>query len=67
VRFAWVAGALALLALAAPAAADVARLFADDENLDVTIWPGFPDSYDSTRHIDMWRLPAGPRRAIVGE
>lgn len=48
-------------------AADVLQLFAAYENLDVTIWPGFPDSYDSTRHIDMWLLPAGPRRAIVGE
>jgi len=47
--------------------ADVVQLFADYENLDVTIWPGFPDTYDSTRHIDMWLLPVADRRAIVGE
>jgi len=48
-------------------AADVAQLFADYEALDVTILPGFPTSYDSTRHIDMWLLPVRDRAAIVGE
>ncbi|MGE0640474.1 MAG: agmatine deiminase family protein [Thermoanaerobaculia bacterium] len=46
---------------------DVVTLFAAYENLDVTIWPGFPTSYDSTRHIDMWLLPVRDRVAIVGE
>ncbi len=48
-------------------AGDVASLFAQYENLDLTIFPGFPSSFDSTRHIDMWLLPARDRVAIVGE
>ena len=48
-------------------AADVASLFAQYENLDLTIFPGFPTSFDATRHIDMWLLPARDRVAIVGE
>lgn len=48
-------------------AAQIQQLFADYENLDVTIWPGFPTSYDSTRHLDMWLLPVRDRVAIVGE
>ncbi len=46
---------------------DVEALFAQYEALDVTIWPGFPTSFDSTRHIDMWMLPARTRGAIVGQ
>jgi agmatine/peptidylarginine deiminase len=48
-------------------APQIEQLFADYENLDVTIWPGFPTSYDSTRHLDMWMLPVRDRVAIVGE
>jgi agmatine/peptidylarginine deiminase len=48
-------------------AQDVQDYFAQYEGLEVTIWPGFPSSYDSTRHIDMWLLPARNRRVIVGE
>lgn len=47
--------------------AEVEQLFADYQALDLTIWPGFPTSYDSTQHIDMWLLPASDRRVIVGE
>ncbi|GMU67272.1 MAG: hypothetical protein AMXMBFR36_35460 [Acidobacteriota bacterium] len=48
-------------------AADVEQLYSDYQNLDLTIVPGFPQSYDSTRHIDMWLLPVRDRVAIVGE
>lgn len=48
-------------------ATDVQVYFADYENLDLTIWPGFPTSYDSTQHIDMWFLPVRDKVAIVGE
>ena len=48
-------------------AVDIEALFAAYENLDLTIWPGFPTSYDSTRHIDMWMLPVRNRVAILGE
>ena len=47
-------------------AQDVEDDFAAYEGLDLTIWPPFPSSYDSTQHIDMWMLPARNRRAIVG-
>lgn len=48
-------------------AADVEQLFADFEAVDLTIWPGFPTSFDSTQHIDMWLLPVRDKVAIVGE
>jgi agmatine deiminase len=46
---------------------DVKDLFADYENLDLTIYPGFPTWYDSTQHIDMWMFPADDNRIIIGE
>src|SRR5690606_16902251 len=48
-------------------AADVEQLYADYQNLDLTIVPGFPTTFDATRHIDMWLLPVRDRVAIVGE
>ncbi len=46
---------------------EIEQLYAAYQNLDLTIWPGFPTSYDSTRHIDMWFLPVRDRVAIVGQ
>ena len=37
------------------------------QNLDVTIYPGFPTSFDSTRHIDMWMLPVDDYEVIIGQ
>lgn len=37
------------------------------QNLDVTIFPGFPPSFDSTQHIDMWMLPVRDKVVIIGE
>jgi agmatine deiminase len=37
------------------------------QNLDVTIFPGFPENFDSTRHIDMWMLPVRDKVVIIGE
>ncbi|MBP7587476.1 MAG: agmatine deiminase family protein [Thermoanaerobaculia bacterium] len=37
------------------------------QNLDVTIFPGFPEQFDSTRHIDMWMLPVRDKVVIIGE
>lgn len=45
---------------------DIETYFAAYENLQLTIWPGFPTSFDSTRHIDMWLLPVRDKVAIVG-
>ncbi|MFQ5653295.1 MAG: agmatine deiminase family protein [Planctomycetota bacterium] len=41
--------------------------FAAYENLNLTIYEGFPTSYDSTRHIDMWMMPVGDDAIIIGE
>jgi agmatine deiminase len=37
------------------------------QNLDVTIYPGFPTSFDSTQHIDMWMLPLADHKVIIGQ
>lgn len=46
---------------------DVIDYFASYQNLDVTILPGFPSWFDSTRHIDMWMMPVADREVIIGE
>ncbi len=46
---------------------DVIDLYADYQNVDLTIYPGFPTSFDSTQHIDMWMLPVGDSKIIIGE
>lgn len=48
-------------------ATEIENRFDEFQNLDLTIWPGFPTSYDSTRHLDMWFLPVRDRVAIVNE
>jgi agmatine/peptidylarginine deiminase len=48
-------------------ATEVEERYAEFQNLDLTIWPGFPTSYDSTRHLDMWFLPVRDGVAIVNE
>ncbi len=45
----------------------VKDLFLAYENLDLTIYPGFPTSFDSTQHIDMWMLPVDEDEIIVGQ
>jgi len=46
---------------------DVIDYYASYQNLDLTIFPGFPTWFDSTQHIDMWMLPVGDREIIIGE
>jgi agmatine/peptidylarginine deiminase len=46
---------------------DVKNLFREYKNLDVTIYPRFPSSFDLTGHIDMWMLPVGTNKVIIGE
>lgn len=46
---------------------EVIDLFAAYEGLQLEITPGFPDWYDSTRHIDMWMMPVRDREVIIGE
>ncbi len=46
---------------------DVKDYFLAYQNLDLTIYPGFPTSFDSTRHIDMWMLPVADDEIIIGQ
>ncbi|MFC1851495.1 C25 family cysteine peptidase, partial [candidate division CSSED10-310 bacterium] len=36
-------------------------------NVDLTIYPRFPASFDSTGHIDMWMIPVDDDEVIIGE
>ena len=46
---------------------DVIDLYHDYQNVNLTIYPGFPTWFDSTQHIDMWMLPLGDDQVIIGE
>ncbi|MCP4591719.1 MAG: hypothetical protein GY842_13345 [bacterium] len=46
---------------------DVKDLYQDYQNLDLTIYPGFPTGFDSTQHIDMWMMPLGDDSVVIGE
>jgi agmatine deiminase len=46
---------------------DVKDLFLEYENVDLTIYTGFPTSFDSTRHIDMWMFPLGDDKILIGQ
>jgi len=37
------------------------------ENVNLTIYPAFPSSFDSTQHIDMWFFPVGDSKVIIGQ
>ena len=45
----------------------VIDLYAAYQGLNLTIYTGFPSSYDSTRHIDMWLFPVDDYKIIIGE
>ncbi len=47
--------------------ADVQQLIAAYQGLDLSLVEPFPQSYDSTQHIDMWMLPVSDRAVIIGE
>ena len=46
---------------------DIQDLFAEYQNVDLTIYTGFPTYFDSTRHIDMWMLPFADYEVLIGE
>lgn len=46
--------------------ADIIQRYRDFQGVDQRITGAFPASFDSTQHIDMWTLPAGPRTIIIG-
>jgi len=37
------------------------------KGLDVTLFDPFPQSYDSTQHIDMWMLPLADEKVLIGQ
>ncbi|MBN1514921.1 MAG: agmatine deiminase family protein, partial [Phycisphaerae bacterium] len=46
---------------------NVKDLYSDYQNVNLTIYPGFPTSFDATQHIDMWMLPVGDNKVIIGQ
>jgi agmatine/peptidylarginine deiminase len=46
---------------------DVKDYYAEYQNVDLTIYQGFPTSFDSTQHIDMWMLPVRDNEIIIGQ
>jgi agmatine deiminase len=45
----------------------VKDLFHAYENVNLTIYPGFPTNFDSTQHIDMWMMGLGDYKVIIGQ
>lgn len=48
-------------------AADVIERYQQHQGLNLTLTDPFPASYDSTQHIDMWMLPLGDDKVLIGE
>ena len=48
-------------------AATIIQRYEDHQGLNLTLTDPFPSSYDSTQHIDMWMLPVGDDKVIIGE
>ena len=48
-------------------AQQIKDLFLQYENVNLTIYTGFPTSFDSTQHIDMWMLPVADNKVIIGQ
>jgi len=46
---------------------DVINTYAQYQGVNLTITDPFPTSVDSTQHIDMWMLPVGDDKVIIGE
>jgi len=42
-------------------------LYRQYQNVNLTIYPAFPSSFDSTQHIDMWMLPVGDYKVIISQ
>lgn len=45
----------------------IVDLYRAYQGVNVTLTDPFPTSYDSTQHIDMWMLPLGDQRVLIGE
>jgi agmatine deiminase len=47
--------------------AEIVDDFRAYEGVDVTLFDPFPQSYDSTQHIDMWMLPLTDTKVLIGQ
>lgn len=47
-------------------AAAIIERYRQFQGVQQRLTAAFPASFDSTQHIDMWTLPAGPRTVIIG-
>ncbi len=47
--------------------AQIIERYRDHQGVNLTITDPFPQSFDFTQHIDMWLLPLGPRKVLIGE
>lgn len=48
-------------------AQQIKDLYRDYQNVDLTIYTGFPTNVDSTQHIDMWMFPLADNKVIIGQ
>jgi hypothetical protein len=46
---------------------DILQRYATHQGLNLTLTNPFPQSYDTTQHIDMWMLPLGDDKVLIGE
>ena len=46
---------------------EIKDIYALYQGLDLTLTNPFPASYDSTQHIDMWMLPLGDDKVLIGD
>jgi agmatine deiminase len=47
--------------------AEIIDRYEAHQGVNLTLTNPFPQSYDSTQHIDMWMLPLGPMKVLIGE
>lgn len=47
--------------------AQIIQRYQDHQGVDLTLTDPFPQSYDSTQHIDMWMLPLRDKVVLIGE
>lgn len=46
---------------------EIIERYQQHQGLNLTLTDPFPASYDSTQHIDMWMLPLGDDKVLIGE
>ncbi len=46
---------------------NIVAVYNQYQNVNLTLFNGFPTSFDSTQHIDMWMLPVADKKVIIGQ